>query len=626
MYLIVILILALLALGPASLVLALLLRKRHRELARKVARLEAMLAERPGAPWRDAPAAELSRRTGTGAISDAHTRIDEPLAGEPPVGAMPPIPAAPSPKAPDRGISRGPDLETILGGQWLTWLGILAIFFGTAFFLAYDLRGHAVAGTGQILIGLLIAALFVAAGRLASRSLGIHAARGMLGGGVALLFLSAYAAYAFHRLVPATVVYPFLLVVSLIGAAVATLERSQMIATLTQVCALLVPLFLAGRGDPPGPLFAYLATLNLGSALLMARQRWPVLTLVAFAGTVTVVLWWWSRGDPLAVRGVAAAGVTVLWALFAVSSLGWRTGRASEAWGMARTFLLVANALLFELAVFHLLGRGLETIRGLFTALLSLVYVGVPWLMCPERERTALPAARATGLALGILAIPIQLDLEWVTLGWAFFAAVLLFGGSGPSGRVVERLLGWGVLAMSVFRVLLLDVIDATTRVSNRLPLLNGAFLVGLGTVAVVAWCAWLVTRRASWFSALEQRLVKPLILIAAALLLWRLSFECVTWFHARALVTGQDLGRPLLLALSLLWAIYAGLLILGGFLSSFRPIRILGMAVLVLLTVKVFAFDLKELERGLRIASFVGVGLALLLISLFYQRERRLR
>jgi uncharacterized membrane protein len=74
----------------------------------------------------------------------------------------------------------------------------------------------------------------------------------------------------------------------------------------------------------------------------------------------------------------------------------------------------------------------------------------------------------------------------------------------------------------------------------------------------------------------------------------------------------------------TLVWTVYSGLLILGGFMFRYRPIRFLGIASLAFLLFKVFAFDLQELERGYRIASFAGVGLLLLLISILYQRERR--
>ena len=122
----------------------------------------------------------------------------------------------------------------------------------------------------------------------------------------------------------------------------------------------------------------------------------------------------------------------------------------------------------------------------------------------------------------------------------------------------------------------------------------------------------------------MERHLVTPLVMVAGIVLLVRITIETIAGFQIRASLTRGDLDLAMLLTLSLIWAVYAGLLILGGFIFHYRPIRFLGIAVLALLIIKVFIFDLQELDRGYRIASFVGVGLLLLMISILYQRERK--
>jgi uncharacterized membrane protein len=153
---------------------------------------------------------------------------------------------------------------------------------------------------------------------------------------------------------------------------------------------------------------------------------------------------------------------------------------------------------------------------------------------------------------------------------------------------------------------------------------LNGDFLVGVATTAVLGFSAWVVSRNRDRIRPWERRLVTPFILVAASLLLWRVSVESVLVFKSREALLGADLHLPLLLTLSLIWAVYAGLLIGAGFLFRYRPIRFLGITVLAVLLFKVFLLDMQALEKGYRIASFVGVGLLLLLISILYQRERR--
>ena len=60
-----------------------------------------------------------------------------------------------------------PGLEALIGGRWLTWIGVLAIFFGTAFFVAMDLRGSPLGGVLQVLVGLVVALRLRAGGPLA---------------------------------------------------------------------------------------------------------------------------------------------------------------------------------------------------------------------------------------------------------------------------------------------------------------------------------------------------------------------------------------------------------------------------------------------------------------------------
>jgi uncharacterized membrane protein len=613
--------------GPIALVAWLLGRRDLREMQRRVEALEREMAGRPrgGAPagaGTVAPAAPITPQ------SIAVGSAPPPVPGVMPPEAAPmatPARAAASASVPGMSARSAPrDIESILGGQWLTWLGILAIFFGTAFFLAYDLTGSPLAGTGQVLVGLVVAALFIVGGRTLAPRLGAFLARGLLGGGVGLLYLGAYAAHAFHGLVPAIIVYPFLLGVAVVGTMLALGENSLMVAALTQTGALLVPWFLAiERGQDPTPLFAYLAAVNLG-AVLVARQRpWPLLPLLGFFGTVLLVTWWWARGYALDLRGITFLGVTVLWLLQALAPLTAQP--AARGWGVARALVLVANGFLYEAALYDLLRPGYHPLRGVATALLALLYVVLARVYGTRlgSDEGAVRMTRLTGLGLAVLAIPIQFDLAAVTLGWSLLALVLLHGGFGRAG-LGERLLAYLVLLLAVGHSLLWDTVAAFRDLSNYRPWLNGGFLVGLAAAGALAAAAWTISRHRAELTPIERRLVTPLVLLAGIVVLVRITVEVIAGYEIRETLTRGDLYLAMLLTLSLIWAVYAGALIAGGFAFKYRPIRFLGIAVLALLIFKVFLFDLQELDRGYRIASFVGVGLLLLMISILYQRERK--
>jgi len=61
-----------------------------------------------------------------------------------------------------------------------------------------------------------------------------------------------------------------------------------------------------------------------------------------------------------------------------------------------------------------------------------------------------------------------------------------------------------------------------------------------------------------------------------------------------------------------------------AGLARRFKPVRLLGMSLLVITILKLFLMDMQSLDKGYRIVAFVGLGVLLLVISLLYQRDRQ--
>jgi uncharacterized membrane protein len=440
--------------------------------------------------------------------------------------------------------------------------------------------------------------------------------RGLLGGGVALFYLAAYAAHGFHELVPAWVVYPLLAAVALAGAGVAIAHESRMIATLTLTGAYLTPLVLATDDDLTYALFPYLLAVSAGALRLAGSRRWAVVLGGAFAGTVTGVITWWAQYDHAPHRAAALATGCVLAALYGGVSL--RARAAGLWWSRTRTVVVAGNGVALAGHVLALVPEALESLRGV-----ALAVLGIAHLLAARPPSAAAMAAHYTGLLLITVAVPLHLDGVWVTLGWIVLGGTLTVSGLG-SGRRGHRGAAFAVYALAMARAMFLDPAHALDHVESFRLLLNESFLSGLLLTGALAATGFAFRRSGPVSMSWEARVFTPLLLIAASLFLWTLCFQTVTFFEARERTLGGDDYKPMILTLSLVIAVYGGLLILGGFLARFRPIRLLGVAVLALLIVKMFVLDMQVLERGYRIASFVGVGVLFLAISLLYQRERR--
>ena len=114
--------------------------------------------------------------------------------------------------------------------------------------------------------------------------------------------------------------------------------------------------------------------------------------------------------------------------------------------------------------------------------------------------------------------------------------------------------------------------------------------------------------------------LSRTMLSLANLSLLTGLSLELDGYFDRHAGL-GTD-GLIEQLGQSMLYAVYGAVMIAAGAWRANRQIRLLGLLILGLTTLKVFLFDLASLEQIYRVIAFVGLGLILLLVSWHYQRR----
>src|SRR5690606_13900932 len=79
--------------------------------------------------------------------------------------------------------------------------------------------------------------------------------------------------------------------------------------------------------------------------------------------------------------------------------------------------------------------------------------------------------------------------------------------------------------------------------------------------------------------------------------------------------------GDAELYAYSIVWLVYGAGLLVAGILTRQALLRYASLAVLVLVVAKVFLLDMSDLTGLLRVASFLGLGIALLALGFLYRR-----
>ncbi|MCP4809831.1 MAG: DUF2339 domain-containing protein [Proteobacteria bacterium] len=220
------------------------------------------------------------------------------------------------------------------------------------------------------------------------------------------------------------------------------------------------------------------------------------------------------------------------------------------------------------------------------------------------------------GTAFASLAIPVQLDGQWVTLGWIAEAAVLAW----MSRRFTHPGVGWASLGLAVLACgrILMDptVVDFPAELNlvfNDVVLTWGALGVGLLLTA-----HWLDQGRALVDGFRVTRWIRTAAVIAFFMLL-NLEVAIAYAVDGQPNFSNGTLAQEMVRSMS--WAMFGASLLSLGVWQKVRGTRLLAMGFLLLATMKVFFVDLWDLSGMWRVGSVLGAAVALLGAAILLQR-----
>jgi uncharacterized membrane protein len=409
-------------------------------------------------------------------------------------------------------------------------------------------------------------------------------------------------------------VFPSLLLIGLLlDASNAYLSAGFFLAVALLLAALVA---LSATRLPSGPLYlGVVATLALIHSVWTIDARevsgepGPVLWALAVqAGAVLLFTFW----PFIAGRRLAASR----WALY---------GSA-----LAGPFWFLSLKRLFEVR-FGSGAIGLLPVLLGVTTLLAALAARRLWASTDLQRRRGLVWFLAVTFAFVSVAIPLQLEKEWITVGWALegLALMALWKRLDHPGL---KYLGLALLGVVTMRLVLNPAVFGYYPRSGRpifnwlmytylVPaaalLLSGRVLAGLEIDRLLAW-------EVAVYDLFKRRALAAAACGLAAILLgfWWINLTVIDYFSVgRELDLSFDRLPARDLSLSLAWALYALLLLAVGMTRRSVGLRWLSLGFLILTIGKVFLYDLGELRDLYRVASLVGLAVSLLLVSLAYQR-----
>lgn len=469
---------------------------------------------------------------------------------------------------------------------------------------------------------------------------------------VGLVYPLFHLAHAGEGLRPEPPIYFALLLAS--GAALQILallrRRTEAVGRWADVAALALPVaalaglfgqaVAGGVGELTGTASAALPSgLFLGLALALAVLAVLAATRLGYGWAylaVVLLLAWdqlvWSAGATGEVHAellplAAGAVLFTAWPFLAGPRL---REHPATWWGAALAAPAAFPALL---AVW--LGRWGDGAVGLLPVLL-----GTLALAAASRARGLWPAGDpgrlrtlawfgAAALGFAAIAVPLQLEREWITVGWALegVAVVALWRRLDHAGL---KYFGLALLAAVTVRLVANpEVLVYHPR--SGLPVLNWLAYTYLVPAATLVGASVLLARheveRARPVERGLYRAGRPTAALVTGFAAVVVVFVWINLAVFDLFSTGTELtlgvARTMArdLTLSLAWALYALVLLSLGIARGTRGLRGLGLGLLTLTVVKVFLYDLAGLEDLYRVASLAGLAVSLVMVSLAYQR-----
>ncbi|MDO8435669.1 MAG: DUF2339 domain-containing protein [bacterium] len=531
----------------------------------------------------------------------------------------------------------GRSVEHEIGARGLGWVGFIAFIIGVSLFLKYAFDQGWINEHIRVLLGY--------AGGLAALGIGEwlrrkYAAYGNLiqGIGVAIIYLSTFAAFNFYGFINQWVAFVILVVITGCVAGWGLVTNAPALLWTSFVGAFLTPLLIHQKSiDPRVILFPYLLVLNVAIAVvarLKARYEMP---LAAGIGTILLFSYWGGFFYEQELHWFFVVWVAVFAAFFSamrfiVSPL--KTEKNVLLWEYAPLVVLLFGALI-SIATLVVADEP-RYVWGLVSfgyAFLGVLGASVSFFL--TRKRSSLDStflsATAITILIGLWGVlpndPIVQVAVYSVASLALFGAGVLWRRAEWRWLSIESLLFTALVPMMRVEFSMREFsVFATSAFWMR------ALVLAAGVGIVVAYH---ILRKNSRISQGEIRTFPAFLIVIHLCTIVLFTGEITRHFNSDYAFYSQQidilrenqLGNQKNVVISLFWGLYAALNLLMGFFLRSRFARLGGLVLLAVTVVKVFIYDFWHFGIVYRMIASLSLGVILLLSAFLYHRfENRIK
>ncbi len=358
---------------------------------------------------------------------------------KPPQTVVTPPPPVKLPAPPPMPLKKS-EWEKFIGENLINKIGIVIIVIGVAIGAKYSIEHDLISPLTRIILGYFIGVGLLGVGMKLKEKYENYSAV-LVGGAMAIFYFITFLAYSLYGLLPQMAAFSMMALFTGFTVFAAINYNRVVIAHFGLVGAYAVPFLLSNGSNNAGALFAYMSIINLGILVIAFKKYWKSLHYAAFVLTWLIVGIWYIESYSPQHFNTALVFLPIFFLTFYGIFLAYKLLQ-KEQFVSSDSILLISNSFIFYGISSGVLNDNhtASEFIGLFTVCNAALHFGVSHLI--NRQKIADPTLfyLIIGLVLTFItiAIPVQLNGNWVTLAWAAEVAILFWIGRTKAVKMYE--------------------------------------------------------------------------------------------------------------------------------------------------------------------------------------------
>ena len=388
------------------------------------------------------------------------THLHEPSLPEgiavPPVNSVPVLPATQSILAEKQGVFHQrpntyvkpqlrkrdfSNLEKFIGENLISKIGIAILIIGLAIGTKYSIDHELISPLARIILGYVAGtALLITGIKLKVKYEQFSAV--LVSGAITVFYFLTYAAYDFYGLIPQLASFILMFIFTAFAVFTSLQYNKQLIAVIGLAGAYAVPFLLSDGSGRVIVLLLYMTVINAGILYLAFKKNWEKLFYTAFALSWLILTIWIVDDYNAQTQVWLALGFLTIHFIGFYTMFLANIVIKKEVLAVSNGSVLFINALIYFALEYAALYaddqyRDYLGLYCIWNALLHFIFTLYIYRKFTT-ENTIFYLVAGLVLSCITIAVPVQLEGNWVTLFWLSEAMLIFYAGRKKSVAVYE--------------------------------------------------------------------------------------------------------------------------------------------------------------------------------------------